>query len=163
MMEIQTGIKLYLQSTKEIDKETDKLDISVFNTKDIIYHFLSLANKYVWERLSWMVGTATCVKNIFRVIEQIQLSKIKEQAHGHFGLLGIGNVTDTLPSHFSVSHINPFIWWICNWSSSNIFFSVTGWAQIRNPRKFRAQLQKHLLRNLGFIVGYMNEQNLGIS
>ena len=38
-----TGIKLHLQATKEIDKETDKLYISVSNSKDILYHFLSLA------------------------------------------------------------------------------------------------------------------------
>ena len=41
-----TGLKLYLQATKEIDKETDKLDISVSNAKDIVYRFLSLSNKY---------------------------------------------------------------------------------------------------------------------
>ena len=34
------GIKLYLQATKEIDKETDKINISVSKTKDIIDHFL---------------------------------------------------------------------------------------------------------------------------
>ena len=45
------GIKLYLQATKEIYKESDKLDISVFNAKDIIYHFLSISNKYGWRRL----------------------------------------------------------------------------------------------------------------
>ena len=30
-----TGIKLYLQATKEIDKETDKLDISFYITKKL--------------------------------------------------------------------------------------------------------------------------------
>ena len=40
------GIKLYILATKEIYKEADKLDISVSNVKDIIYNFLSLANKY---------------------------------------------------------------------------------------------------------------------
>ena len=49
-----TGIKLYLQGTKEIDKEADKLDISVSNAKYIVGHFLSLANKYGWVALySW--------------------------------------------------------------------------------------------------------------
>ena len=33
------GIKLYLQSTKKIDKEYDKLDVSFSNDKYIIYHF----------------------------------------------------------------------------------------------------------------------------
>ena len=37
-----TGIKLYPQATKEIDKETCKLDISISNSNDIIDHFLSL-------------------------------------------------------------------------------------------------------------------------
>ena len=34
-----TEIKLHLQATKEIDKEAEKLDISVSNAKDIIDHF----------------------------------------------------------------------------------------------------------------------------
>ena len=42
-----TGLKLYLQSTKDIYKETDKLDISVSNSKDVVEHLLSLDNKYV--------------------------------------------------------------------------------------------------------------------
>ena len=33
------GIKFYLQSTKDIDKEADKLDISVSNSKEILDHF----------------------------------------------------------------------------------------------------------------------------
>ena len=40
------GLKIYLQEIKEIYKENDKLDISVSNYKDVLYHFLSLANKY---------------------------------------------------------------------------------------------------------------------
>ena len=36
-----TVIKLYLQSTKEIDKETDKIDIPVLNSKDIVDQFFS--------------------------------------------------------------------------------------------------------------------------
>ena len=54
-----TGVKLYLQATKDIDKETEKLDISVSNAKDIVYYFLSLAKKYVWGRLSCMVNSGT--------------------------------------------------------------------------------------------------------
>ena len=49
------GLNLYLQATKEIDKEYDKLDISVSNAKDIIDNFLSLANKYDWGCLAFMV------------------------------------------------------------------------------------------------------------
>ena len=40
------GLKLYLQETKEIDQESDKLDVAVSNKKGIIYHFISLSNKY---------------------------------------------------------------------------------------------------------------------
>ena len=39
-------IKLYLQATKEIDKDTYKIDISISNVKDIVDQFLVLANKY---------------------------------------------------------------------------------------------------------------------
>ena len=72
-----TGIKLYLQATKEIDKETDKLDISVKNDKCILYQFIILANKYGWGSLIFMVGTDTCANNIFRLVEQIQLAEMK--------------------------------------------------------------------------------------
>ena len=37
------GIKNYILETREIDKEADKLDISVSNDKEIIYHFLNIA------------------------------------------------------------------------------------------------------------------------
>ena len=40
-----TGTKIYFQETKEIDKETDNLDISVSNSKEIIDPFLRLDNK----------------------------------------------------------------------------------------------------------------------
>ena len=69
-----TGLKIYLHSTKEIDKETDELDISVSNVKDIIDHFLSLSNKYFWVRLALMANTGTCAKNIFRVVYHIYLA-----------------------------------------------------------------------------------------
>ena len=62
------GLKLYLQETKDIDKEADKLDISVSNAKDIIDHFLSIANKYGWGRLELMVQTGAVPKNIFRQV-----------------------------------------------------------------------------------------------
>ena len=62
------GIKLYLQASKCIYKETDKLDISVSNYKHIIDHFLSLADKYGLGRLAFMVVTATGTNNIFRLV-----------------------------------------------------------------------------------------------
>ena len=63
-----TGIKLYLQATKEIYKEDDKLDIPVSNAKDIIDDFLSLANKYGSGRFSFIVQTGAGAKNIFRQV-----------------------------------------------------------------------------------------------
>ena len=33
------GLIIHLRDTMYIDKEAEKLDISVFNAKDIIYHF----------------------------------------------------------------------------------------------------------------------------
>ena len=51
----QQGIKLYLQTTKYIDNEDEKLDILVSNAEDIIYYFLIIANKYSWGRLVFMV------------------------------------------------------------------------------------------------------------
>ena len=61
----QTGIKIYLQETEEIDKDTDKIDVSVSNSKYIINPFLNVSNKYIWGRISFMVNTGTCAqKNI---------------------------------------------------------------------------------------------------
>ena len=97
------GIKLYFQTNKEIDKETDKLDISVSNTKNIVNYFLSLSKKYGWGRLAFMLGTASGANNIFREVEQIQLEEIKNQTHGYFGLTGVVNVVAPLPNHLTVS------------------------------------------------------------
>ena len=63
-----TGIKIYLQATKGIDKETDKLDVSVSNVKDIVDNFLSLANKYGLGFLVFTVGLSAGTMNIFRVV-----------------------------------------------------------------------------------------------
>ena len=49
------GLILYLQEKNNIDKEADKLDISVSNAIKTIDHFLSLANKYGWGHLESMV------------------------------------------------------------------------------------------------------------
>ena len=59
------GITLYIQATREIEKEYDMLDISVSNTKDIIDNFPILENKYGWGRLIFMVNTTEGNKNIF--------------------------------------------------------------------------------------------------
>ena len=49
------GFKVYLQETKDIAKGADNLDIWILNAKDIIDHFISLANKYGWGCLLFMV------------------------------------------------------------------------------------------------------------
>ena len=54
-LEDPKGLKIYIQDTKEIDKETDKLDISVSNAKFIVDNFFSLSNIYGWGRLVFMV------------------------------------------------------------------------------------------------------------
>ena len=72
------GIKIYSQETKEIGKETNKLDISFSNAKDTINHFLSISNKYVCVRLAFMVRTDIVAKNIFRVVEKIQIADVKK-------------------------------------------------------------------------------------
>ena len=75
------GLKVYPQATKEIDKEADKVDITVSIIKDIIDYFLSLAKKYSWVCLELMVQTGSGEKNIFMQVEHIQLSDIHHQAH----------------------------------------------------------------------------------
>ena len=62
-------IKFYLQATKDIVKESEHFDITVSNDEDIIYHILSLANKYRWGRLAFMVETGAGANNIFRHLE----------------------------------------------------------------------------------------------
>ena len=76
------GRKLYLQATKEIDKEADKLDISVSNAKDIIDYFFSLNNTYGWGHLEFMVETGAGTNHFFRQVEKIQISDLHHQSHG---------------------------------------------------------------------------------
>ena len=58
------GHKFYLQATKEINQETEKLDTSVSNNKEIIHSFPILANKYGWGLLEFIVGTYTGANKI---------------------------------------------------------------------------------------------------
>ena len=97
------GLKLYLWATKEIDKEAEKLDISVSNAKYIIDHFPSLAKKYGWGSLAFMVYTGAGAMNIFRQVYQIQFADMHHQAHGYFGLIGIGKFWESCPSKPFVS------------------------------------------------------------
>ena len=101
----QYGIKLYFQAKKEIDKEFDKLDVLVSNVKYIIDNFLSLDNKYGWGRFAFMVETGADAKNIFKQVEQIQISYIYHQVHGYFGSTGIENVVSALPNPVVVSDL----------------------------------------------------------
>ena len=78
-------LKLYLQATKEIKKET-KNDVFVSNAKDVVDHFLVFANKYGWACLTFRVATADGVKNIFWLVENISLTAMKNQAWRCFGL-----------------------------------------------------------------------------
>ena len=98
------GIRIYLQATKEIDKGYDKLDISVSNSKDIIDHFISLANKYGLWYLVLMVDNCVGAKNILWQVDNIKISDIHHQSHGYFGLLVIWNVVNqVLPNPLVVS------------------------------------------------------------
>ena len=60
----QSGLRTHLQGTNDIEKETDKIDISVSNAKYIVDQFLSLDEKYGWGHLAFMVRTYTGGKNI---------------------------------------------------------------------------------------------------
>ena len=100
------GIKIYRQETKEIEKEAERLDVSVSNDKDIIDHFLSIANKYGWGFLAFMVDTSTDAKTIFRQVDQIQISEMHHQSHGCFLLQGIVNVVNQFfPTPLMVSDL----------------------------------------------------------
>ena len=65
------GIKLYIQAKKQIDKEAYKLDISVSNSKDIIYHFLSLSKNisdnalHSWQILVQVARTSFIIQSRF--------------------------------------------------------------------------------------------------
>ena len=52
-----------------------------------------------------MVKRDTVAKNIFRVVEQILLEYIQNQAHGYFELQGFGHVTKVLPNPLAVSDL----------------------------------------------------------
>ena len=53
-----------------------------------------------------MVGTAEEAKNIFRLVEQIQIEEIQNQSQRYFGWLGIGNDgLNNLPIPLRVSYL----------------------------------------------------------
>ena len=56
-------------------------------------------------RLALIVQTGAVVKNILRQVEDIQVVDIHHQAHGYFGLTGIGNVFNHLRNTFVVSYV----------------------------------------------------------
>ena len=76
----------------------------VSNSKGVIYHFLSIDNKYIWVHVTFMVDTGIGAKNVFRRLQQIHLVDTNHQANGYFGLLGFGNVgNQVLPNSLVVS------------------------------------------------------------
>ena len=135
-----TRIGIYVRSTKEINKETEKLHISVLNAKDIVYQSLSISNKYGWGRLDFMVNTGTVTMNIFRLVEQIILEAIQNQAHGYFGLIGIVNYVDPFPSPLIVSSIT-YLYENCRTSEVENKIKLKGCAQILYSRQLRDQLK----------------------
>ena len=121
-----TGLRLYLQEKKEIYKEADGLDISVSNSKEIIDNFPNISYKYGWLSLAFMVQTGAGEKNIFSMVEKIQLADIRHQAHGYFGLIGIGNVINPLRNTLVLLAIKNLA--TNNQKETN--FHITGCAQI---------------------------------
>ena len=82
--EYPQGIKIYIQATRGIYKEADKVDISVSNTEVIIDHFLGIANKYFWVSLVFMVSTGAGAKKIFSQVDQNQIIDIHTQVFAFF-------------------------------------------------------------------------------
>ena len=73
-------------------------------SKALQISFFGLSNKYGCGRLAFMLETDAGANNIFRQVEQIQIADMHHQAHGYFGLLGIGNVgNNALPNPLVVS------------------------------------------------------------
>ena len=131
------AIKIYPQATKGIDKESYKLDISVSNSKEVIDQFLSLADKYVWGCLSFMLNTVTDANSIFKVVYQIQIADMRVQAFGYFGLQGIVNVNQFLPNSLTVLSLK-------NLAGGNVIEIknyLIGCAKILYPIQLRDQLQ----------------------
>ena len=87
---------------------------------------MNIANKHGWVHLAFMVKNGTGAKNIFRVVEQIQILDIHHQPHAYFGLMGIGNVVSLLPKPLLVSSIK-------SWQQIHRKYRIyiTGCAQIR--------------------------------
>ena len=90
------GLKIYLQATNKIEKEDYKINTSLSNDKAIIYHFLSISNKYGLLCLVLMLWTGASAKNFFRRVEKTQMSDMNHQGHWYFGLIVIGNVENNI-------------------------------------------------------------------
>ena len=87
-----TGLKLYLQATKEIEKEEDCLEVSVSNAKDVLDYFTALASRFGWARLTNRIAVdGDETKSIFKQVESLSVEDLKYQAWGYFSVNGIGN------------------------------------------------------------------------
>ena len=56
----------FLQATKDIDKESENIEVSVLNTKDVVDNFLGLGKKYGLVHLASSTRTENRGKYIFR-------------------------------------------------------------------------------------------------
>ena len=84
-----------------------------------------------------MVETGAGARYIFRQLDQIEIAYMHHQAHGYFGLLGIGNVVNEfLPNPLVVPPLQNL-----SINSQKITISTTECAQILQLRQLRAQLQ----------------------
>ena len=109
-----------------------------------------------------MVGTDTGTNNIFRLVEQIHIDDIKNQAHRYFGLLGIENTVDPLPSPLTLSHLTQ----LSNGTqtqSVETFYLFDRMCSDTIAKTIEVSITKTFSRDLGFILGYTNIQILGVS
>ena len=92
---------IHFQSLKEINKEENKVNISVANAKYVVDHFPGFTKKYGWGRFSFKVTTGYDNKNLFLQTETIVLAEMKTQAW-FFGTVDIGHVVIASPSPLEV-------------------------------------------------------------
>ena len=106
-----------------------------------------------------MVETGAGPKKRFRQVEQIHIVDTHYQARGYFGMLCIGNVgNNVLPNPLAVSYLQ-------NISGGthkvkHFYDRVHSYMIVRS---IEGSIKIYILRNLGFIEGYINGLPLGVS
>ena len=99
--------------------------------------FFSLANKYGWGRLAFMLKTSAGTKKIFRQEDNIQITDIHHKSYGYLGLPGIGNIgNNVLKKPLVLSVLKKL-----DGSANKLKLSMTGYAQILYQRQLRVQLK----------------------